>query len=155
MATENAVCFEATVSGAFGAVPYNGRDRTADPEPPPDFGLVEPLTVPAIAESAEAVIEDLDAPQGRSGLVKGDRESMTILSDIPQVWPEAIVDIGPIEISAGYWGVVGLIPYDGHVVLEVIPTPPGRRGTRTRAGSAGRPPIELNVQALAATGATR
>ena len=56
---------------------------------------------------------------------------MTILSDIPQAWPEAIADIGPIEISAGYWGVVGLIPYAGHVVLEVISTPPGRRGTRT------------------------
>jgi hypothetical protein len=56
---------------------------------------------------------------------------MSILSDIPQVWPEAIVDIRPIEISAGYWGVVGLIPYHAHVVLEVILTPPGRRGTRT------------------------
>jgi hypothetical protein len=66
--------------------------------------------------------------QGRSGLVKGDRGSMTILSDISQAWPQAIVDIGPIEISAGYCGVVGLIPYDGHVVLDVIPTPPGRRG---------------------------
>ena len=56
---------------------------------------------------------------------------MTIRSDIPQAWPQAIVDIGPIEISAGYRGVVGLIPYDDYVVLEVIPTPPGRRGTRT------------------------
>jgi len=29
---------------------------------PPDLGLVEPLTVPAIAESVEAVVEELDAP---------------------------------------------------------------------------------------------
>lgn len=57
---------------------------------------------------------------------------MTILPDIPQAWPEAIVDIGPIEISAGYWGVVGLIPYDGHVVLAVIPNQPGRRGSVER-----------------------
>jgi DNA-binding CsgD family transcriptional regulator len=62
MATENAVCFGATVSGAFGAVPESWRDWTADSEAPPDFGLVEPLAVPAVAESAEAVIEDLDAP---------------------------------------------------------------------------------------------
>ena len=48
---------------------------------------------------------------------------MTIVSDIPHTWPEAIVDIGPIELSAGYWGVVGLIPYDGHVVLAVICSP--------------------------------
>lgn len=54
---------------------------------------------------------------------------MAITSDNPQAWPEAIVDIGPIELCADYWGVVGLIPYDGHVVLEVIPTPPGRRGS--------------------------
>lgn len=54
---------------------------------------------------------------------------MTITSDISKAWPDAIVDIGPIELSAGHWGVVGLIPYDGHVVLAVIRTPPGRRGT--------------------------
>jgi hypothetical protein len=52
---------------------------------------------------------------------------MTIASDISQTWPDAIVDIGPIELSAGYWGVVGLIPYDGHVVLAVISNAPPRR----------------------------
>ncbi len=56
---------------------------------------------------------------------------MTILSDIPQAWPEAIGDIGPIELLAEYRGVVGLIAYDSHVVLEVIPSPPEPRETRT------------------------
>jgi hypothetical protein len=56
---------------------------------------------------------------------------MTIVSDIPQTWPDAIIDIGPIELSAGLWGVVGLIPYDGHVVLAVIRTPGSPRGARS------------------------
>jgi hypothetical protein len=30
------------------------------------------------------------------------------------------VDIGPIEHTDHYWGIVGSIPYDGHVVLAVI-----------------------------------
>jgi hypothetical protein len=49
---------------------------------------------------------------------------MTIASDITPAWPEAVIDIGPIELSAGYWGVVGLIPYDGHVVLAVVTSAP-------------------------------
>jgi len=56
---------------------------------------------------------------------------MTIVSDIPQPWPDAVVDIGPIELSPGHWGVVGLIPYDGHVVLTVIRTPGKQRGARS------------------------
>lgn len=51
-----------TASRAFGAVPNNGRGWMAESGAPPDLRLVEPFTVPAIAESAEAVIEDLDAP---------------------------------------------------------------------------------------------
>jgi len=49
---------------------------------------------------------------------------MTIASEIAQPWPDAFVDIGPIELTTGYWGVVGLIPYDGHVVLAVVPPSP-------------------------------
>jgi hypothetical protein len=55
---------------------------------------------------------------------------MTITSDITRPWPDAVVDIGPIELSAGYWGVVGLIPYDGHVVLAVV-GPPARKAARS------------------------
>jgi hypothetical protein len=55
---------------------------------------------------------------------------MTVTSAITRPWPDAIVDLGPIELSAGYWGVVGLIPYDGHVVLEVV-APPARKATRS------------------------
>jgi hypothetical protein len=56
---------------------------------------------------------------------------MTIAADMPQTWPDVIVDIGPIELSAGHWGVVGLVPYDGHVVLAVIHTPGRSRGARS------------------------
>ena len=54
-------------------------------------------------------------PQGRT---------MTVGADVPYTWPNAIVDLGPIELRAGHWGLVGLIPYDGHVVLAVSPAPP-------------------------------
>lgn len=63
MATENAVRFGVTVSGALDVVPADRRDWTAASGTPSDFELVEPLTVPAIAESVEAVIEDHDAPR--------------------------------------------------------------------------------------------
>jgi hypothetical protein len=56
-------------------------------------------------------------------------DAMTVISDIIQSWPDAVVDIGPIELTDHYWGIVGSIPYDGHVVLAVIaspPTPPTR-----------------------------
>ena len=54
-------------------------------------------------------------------------DAMTIISDIIQTWPDAIVDIGPIELTDHYWGIVGSIPYDGHVVLAVIGSAPTRR----------------------------
>jgi hypothetical protein len=49
---------------------------------------------------------------------------MTIGADVPYTWPNAIVDVGPIELRAGSWGLVGLVPFDGHVVLAVSPMPP-------------------------------
>lgn len=55
---------------------------------------------------------------------------MLTASDTTPTWPAAVVDIGPIELSAGYWGVVGLIPYDGHVVLAVVNPPSPSRRTR-------------------------
>lgn len=55
---------------------------------------------------------------------------MTIPSDTALAWPDAYVDIGPIELSTDHWGVVGLIPYDGHVVLAVINNP--HRSATTR-----------------------
>jgi hypothetical protein len=57
-------------------------------------------------------------------------DAMTVISDINQRWPDAVIDIGPIELTDHYWGIVGSIPYDGHVVLAVIggpPTPSTRR----------------------------
>jgi hypothetical protein len=53
---------------------------------------------------------------------------MTVNFDITQTWSNAIVDIGPIELRDDYWGIVGSIPYDGHVVLAVVaaPTPTTR-----------------------------
>jgi hypothetical protein len=56
---------------------------------------------------------------------------MTIASDIVQTWQGAVVDMGPIELSDHYWGIVGSIPYDGHVVLAVTPTAPRWGVTRS------------------------
>ena len=44
---------------------------------------------------------------------------MNVISDI-QTWPEAVVDIGPIELTENHWVIVGSIPYDGHVILAVL-----------------------------------
>jgi hypothetical protein len=52
---------------------------------------------------------------------------MTVMSEINQTWPDAIVDIGPTELNDHDWGIVGSIPDDGHVVLAVIGSPPTRR----------------------------
>lgn len=52
---------------------------------------------------------------------------MTVISDLNQTWPDAIVDIGPIELTDHFWRIVGSIPYDGHVVLAVIGSDPNRR----------------------------
>jgi DNA-binding CsgD family transcriptional regulator len=62
MTTPTLCAGRATPSDEFGAVSASWRDRVADPEQLPDLGLVDPLTVPGIAETAEAVIEDIDAP---------------------------------------------------------------------------------------------
>jgi hypothetical protein len=53
---------------------------------------------------------------------------MIVTSDIDRTWPAAVVDIGPIELGDHYWGIVGTIPYDGHVVLAVIGNPPTPSG---------------------------
>ena len=66
---------------------------------------------------------------------------MTVSFDITLTWSNAIVDIGPIELRDDYWGIVGSIPYDGHVVLAVVPAPtPTIRGdsSSTRNDPSGR-----------------
>jgi hypothetical protein len=63
----------------------------------------------------------------RDGGAIGKEDAMTVASDIIQTWPDAVVDIGPIELTDHYWAIVGSIPYDGHVVLAVIGSPPPRR----------------------------
>lgn len=60
----------------------------------------------------------------------GKEDAMTVISDITQTWPDAVVDIGPIELTDHYWGIVGSIPYDGHVILAVIASPPTPRALR-------------------------
>jgi hypothetical protein len=62
----------------------------------------------------------------RDGCAISKEDAMTVISDINQTWPDAIVDIGPIELTDHYWGIVGSIPYDGHVVLAVIGSDPNR-----------------------------
>jgi hypothetical protein len=53
---------------------------------------------------------------------------MTVISDIDRKWPDAFVDLGLIELADHYWGIVGTIPYEGHVVLAVIVSPRPPRG---------------------------
>jgi hypothetical protein len=64
---------------------------------------------------------------------------MTVVGDIMRTWPqvtvdartdlpEAILDVGPVELSDHHWGIVGSIPYDGHVVLALLATAPEPRG---------------------------
>jgi hypothetical protein len=51
------------------------------------------------------------------------KDAMAVISDIDRTWPEAVVDLGPIELTDRHWGLVGTIPYDGHVVLAIIRSP--------------------------------
>ena len=48
---------------------------------------------------------------------------MPVISDIASTWPDAVVDLGPIELAEHHWGIVGMIPYEGHVVLAIIRSP--------------------------------
>jgi len=56
---------------------------------------------------------------------------MPVIADIDRGWPGAVVDLGPIELSDHHWGIVGTIPYDGHVVLAIIPSPVAPSGPRS------------------------
>jgi hypothetical protein len=66
-------------------------------------------------------------PFERDGGAIGKEDTMTVISDTIQTWPDAVVDIGPLELADHFWGIVGSIPYDGHVVLAVIGSDPNRR----------------------------
>lgn len=55
---------------------------------------------------------------------------MAVIPDIDRTWPDALVDLGPIELAEHYWGIVGTIPYEGHVVLAIIVTPRAPSGSR-------------------------
>jgi hypothetical protein len=63
--------------------------------------------------------EAIRAVERDSGAI-GKEVAMTNIPDIAQTWPDAVVDIGLIELTDDYWGIVGSIPYEGHVVLAVI-----------------------------------
>jgi hypothetical protein len=56
---------------------------------------------------------------------------MTVISDLDRTWPDALVDLGPIELADDFWGIVGTIPYEGHVVLAIIASP--RTSSRFRS----------------------
>jgi hypothetical protein len=58
-------------------------------------------------------------------------DAMTVISDIDRKWPDAFVDLGLIELADHYWGIVGTIPYEGHVVLAVIVSPRPPSGFRS------------------------
>ena len=37
-------------------------------------------------------------------------DAMPVISDIIQSWPDAVVDLGPLELADPDWGIVGSIP---------------------------------------------
>jgi hypothetical protein len=76
----------------------------------------------ALGDSLGSSTEAIRAGQRDRGVISKE-DAMTVISDINQTGPDAIVDIGPIELTDHYWAIVGSIPYDGHVVLAVSPTP--------------------------------
>jgi hypothetical protein len=78
---------------------------------------------PALGDARGSSTEAIPAGERDSGVI-GKEDAMTPISDITQKWPDAIVDTGAIRRSDHYWGIVGLIPDDGHVVLAVSQTPP-------------------------------
>ena len=66
---------------------------------------------------------------------------MTVVGDIRRTWPavtvdagaalpEAILDLGPVELSDHHWGSSAR-SHDGHVVLALLPTPPRPKGLRS------------------------
>lgn len=87
-------------------------------------------STPALEDSRGSSTEAIRAGRRDGGAI-GKEDAMAVISDIIPTWPEAIVDIGPIELSDHYWGIVGSIPYDGHVVLAVSPTRPSWTASRS------------------------
>jgi hypothetical protein len=89
------------------------------------------------AQSSTRDIHGCDAQAKRSSVVASATRRLSLVKKVlmsassaqpstPEgsgAWPEAVIDIGPIELCAGHWGVVGFIPYGGHVILAVIGTP--------------------------------
>jgi hypothetical protein len=55
---------------------------------------------------------------------------MTVIPDSDRMWPDALVDLGPIELADSYWAMVGTIPYEGHVILAILSRPVTPRGSR-------------------------
>ncbi len=57
--------------------------RVGGADAPPELGLVEPLTVAAVAETAEAVIEGLDAPRVAAPCIEGAVDGAGVPDDPP------------------------------------------------------------------------
>jgi hypothetical protein len=88
----------------------------------------------ALGDSLGSSTEAIRAGERDGGAITKE-DAMTGISDLIQTWPDAMVDIGLIELTDHYWGIGGSIPYDGHVVLAVI------GGDPTRSGS---PPVTMH-----------
>jgi hypothetical protein len=100
-----------------------GRYRSGDMSLPQDSGLPwEPTREFPGGDPGQAGAT-LALPEGK--------DTMPVISDIDLPWPGAVVDLGPIELAERHWGIVGTIPYDGHVVLAIIRSPVTPTGTRS------------------------
>jgi hypothetical protein len=69
--------------------------------------------------------------QGATVMLPARKDAMAVTADIDLTWPDAVVDLGPIELADRHWGIVGTIPYDGHVVLAIIRSPFVSRAPRS------------------------
>jgi hypothetical protein len=52
---------------------------------------------------------------------------MSDASDIVQLRPDPFIDVGSVELTDHWWGIVGVIPYEGHVLLAVSDLGPTSR----------------------------
>src|SRR5690606_153790 len=99
-----------------------GTDRTGRPRP------AGPLGTPTVARGSPG--RDGGRSEGGPMTVAGDimRTWPEVTVDAGTVLPEAILDVGPVELSDHHWGIAGSIPYGGHVVLALFASAPGPRG---------------------------
>ena len=83
MTTSTLAVGETTLSASLDEELERWDRRVGGADAPPELGLVEPLTVAAVAETAEAVIEGLDAPRVAAPCIEGAVDGAGVPDDPP------------------------------------------------------------------------